>query len=51
MNKLFVVIHSTHFIKLFFQEIFYGFYIMVRYALNIFDTLRVSFREVTIDIS
>ena len=50
VNEFFIVIHSTQLIEFFFQEIFYGFYIMVGYTFDIFNALRICFREVTVDI-
>ena len=43
MNKLFVLFQSTQLIKLFFQEILYGFHIMVSHAFNILDTSGIGF--------
>ena len=51
MNKLFVLFQSTQLIKLFFQEILYGFHIMVSHTFNILDTLRIGFRKITVDIA
>ena len=50
VNEFFIVIHSTQLVKFFFQEIFYSFYIMVGYTLDIFNTLRICFRKITVDI-
>ena len=50
VDKLFIVIHSAHFVKLFFQEVFYGFHIVVSYTFDIFNALCVCFGEVTVDI-
>ena len=49
VNELLVFFHSAQPVELFLDEVFYSFYVVVCYALYIFNALCISFREVLIN--
>ena len=51
VDKLLVIVHTTQLVKLFFQEIFHGFHVVIGHAFNFLNALGIGFREITINIS
>ena len=50
MDEFFILL-QVGLVEFFFKEIFHGFYIVVGYAFDVFDVLRIFDREIFINVA
>ena len=51
MDELLVRFQTSQFIELFFDEVLYSLHIVIGHTFDFFDTLSVSFREITVNVA